>query len=175
MMTATAEVPDLLRCSDQAVGWARLMLQRDFAVVIDCETTDLPGALCEVTVVDTSGRVLLNSLVHPCQPITRAAGKVHNITEEMVAAAPTFPELFDDILRVTAGRRVLAYNAAFDRRCFVGGPVGAAWPDRRRVRPARTASTTTASAISRTARAIGTVPGPIPDWTAAGGVAGTTV
>ena len=105
MMTATAEVPDWLRCSDQAVGWARLMLQRDFAVVIDCETTDLPGALCEVAVVDTSGRVLLNSLVRPCQPITRAAGKVHNITEEMVVAAPTFPDLFDDILRVTAGRR----------------------------------------------------------------------
>ena len=57
----------------------------------------------------------------------------------------------------------------------VDGLVGAARPDRRRVRPARTASTTTASAINRTATAISTVPGPIPDCTAAGGVAGTTV
>ena len=57
----------------------------------------------------------------------------------------------------------------------VDGLVGAASPDRRRVRLARTASTTTASAINRTARAISTVPGPIPDCTAAGGVAGTTV
>ena len=57
----------------------------------------------------------------------------------------------------------------------VDGVVGAACPDRRRVRPARTASTTTASAITRTASAISTVPRPIPDCTAAGGVAGTTV
>ena len=57
----------------------------------------------------------------------------------------------------------------------VAGLVGAASPDRRRVRLARTASTTTASAINRTVTAISTVPGPIPDCTAAGGVAGTTV
>jgi hypothetical protein len=57
----------------------------------------------------------------------------------------------------------------------VDGLVGAARPALRRVRPARTASTTTASAINRTATAISTVPRPIPDCTAAGGVAGTTV
>src|SRR5664279_3996831 len=57
----------------------------------------------------------------------------------------------------------------------VDGPVGAASPDRRRVCLARTASTTTASATNRTATAISTVPGPIPDCTAAGGIAGTTV
>ena len=57
----------------------------------------------------------------------------------------------------------------------VAGLVGAGPPDSRRVRPTRTASTTTASAMNRTATAISTVPRPIPDCTAAGGVAGTTV
>ena len=34
-----------LRRSDQAVTWPRTMLQPATAVVIDCETTNLPGAI----------------------------------------------------------------------------------------------------------------------------------
>ena len=52
MMTTTE--PPWLRRSDQAVTWARTMLQPHHAVVIDCETTDLPGSICEVAVVDTT-------------------------------------------------------------------------------------------------------------------------
>ena len=44
MMTTTS-APPWLRRSDQAVTWARSMLLPGRAVVIDCETTDLPGAL----------------------------------------------------------------------------------------------------------------------------------
>ena len=43
----TTVAPAWLRRSDQAVTWARTMLQRDRAVVIDCETTDLPGGVTE--------------------------------------------------------------------------------------------------------------------------------
>ena len=44
MITIT-DAPTWLRRSDQAVTWARTMLTPHRAVVIDCETTDLPGAL----------------------------------------------------------------------------------------------------------------------------------
>ena len=44
MITTTAASP-WLRRSDQAVTWARTMLTPGRAVVIDCQTTDLPGAL----------------------------------------------------------------------------------------------------------------------------------
>jgi hypothetical protein len=44
-MIATRSAPTWLRRSDQAVTWARTMLQPHRAVVIDWETTDLPGAL----------------------------------------------------------------------------------------------------------------------------------
>ena len=44
MMTTTT-APPWLRRSDQAVTWARGMLSPHRAVVIDCETTDLPGAI----------------------------------------------------------------------------------------------------------------------------------
>jgi hypothetical protein len=41
----TTEAPAWLRRSDQATTWARTMLVPGRAVVIDCETIDLPGAL----------------------------------------------------------------------------------------------------------------------------------
>ena len=44
-MITTTDAPPWLRRSDQAVTWARTMLTPGRAVVIDCETTDLPGAL----------------------------------------------------------------------------------------------------------------------------------
>ena len=44
-MITTTEAPTWLRRSDQAVTWTRTMLQPHRAVVIDCETTDLPGAI----------------------------------------------------------------------------------------------------------------------------------
>jgi len=39
----TTDAPAWLRRSDQAVTWARTMLQPRRAVVIKCETTYLPG------------------------------------------------------------------------------------------------------------------------------------
>jgi hypothetical protein len=44
-MITTTDAPPWLRRSDQAVTWARGMLSPHRAVVIDCETTDLPGAI----------------------------------------------------------------------------------------------------------------------------------
>ena len=45
MIAAAADAPAWLRRSDQAVTWARTMLTPRRAVVIDCETTDLPGGV----------------------------------------------------------------------------------------------------------------------------------
>jgi hypothetical protein len=117
-MITTTPAPPWLRRSDQAVTWARTMLSPGRAVVIDCETTDLPGALIEVAVLDTTGRILLNTLVNPGSPISAGASRVHHITDQMVAGASGFAEVLDEILRVTTGRRVLAYNAPFDYECL---------------------------------------------------------
>ena len=45
MITITTDAPAWLQRSDQAVHWARTMLHPRRAVVIDCETTDLPGGV----------------------------------------------------------------------------------------------------------------------------------
>jgi len=41
------------------------MLSPGRAVVIDCKTTDLTGAVCEIAVVDTCGQILLSTLINP--------------------------------------------------------------------------------------------------------------
>lgn len=86
------------------------------AVVIDTETTDLGGAICELAVVDArTGNVLLESLVDAGQPIHPAASAVHGIVDGDLDGAPALPELLPRLRRAVGKRPLLAYNAPYDR------------------------------------------------------------
>jgi len=100
----------------QAVtAWAQAMLRPGAAVVIDTETTDLPGAICEIAVVDAAtGETLLDTLVDPRTPIAASAQHIHGISDADVVGAPSWPEVLPHFLAITAGRQVLAYNVDFD-------------------------------------------------------------
>src|SRR5262249_33437697 len=93
-----------------AIRWARAMLEPGTAVVLDTETADLPGPICEVAVIDTDGKVLLDTLVNPGVPITSEAHRIHGIGDTDVAGAPNWVQVLRRLLAVTAGRQVLAYN-----------------------------------------------------------------
>lgn len=118
-MTATA-IPQhaspvrLLARRWSARAAATRLLHSD-AVIVDVETTDLDGRVCEIAIIDTAGRVLLDTLVNPGCPITAAAGAVHGITADEVAAAPSWEELADTVAYALHGRVVAAYNAPFDQ------------------------------------------------------------
>ncbi|GAA2798669.1 3'-5' exonuclease [Saccharopolyspora taberi] len=108
---------DLVLDTDQgaAVRWARAMLEPGVAVVLDTETCDLFGAICEIAVVDAhTGETLLDTLVRPGTPISPEAQWIHGITDDEVADAPTWPEVLPRLLEATAGRVVLAYNSDYD-------------------------------------------------------------
>jgi DNA polymerase III epsilon subunit-like protein len=97
--------------------WARQMLEPGVAVVLDTETTDLHGAICEIAVIDAAtGTVLLDTLVDPGVPIGDAARRVHGIGDGDVAGAPRWPDILDRLLCVTKDRMILAYHAEYDRR-----------------------------------------------------------
>lgn len=101
-----------------AIRFARAMLEPDAAVILDTETTDLHGAICEIAVIDAStGQTLLDTLVNPEVPIEQGAYQVHGITDDMVTApgVPNWPTLYQRLLRITRNRTVLAYNAKYDR------------------------------------------------------------
>lgn len=89
------------------------------AVYIDTETTGLntvSDALLEIAVVDDSGIPLLNTLIRPPELVTAwpAAQRVHRITPEMVAGAPTLAEIAPQVMAAVRDQDVVIYNAAFD-------------------------------------------------------------
>ncbi|WP_156052478.1 3'-5' exonuclease [Nocardia carnea] len=101
-----------------AIRFARAMLEPRTAVILDTETTDLYGAICEIAVIDAAtGKVLLDTLVNPGIPIEPDAAAVHGLTDAEVTAdgVPDWPAVYRKLLRVTKNRTILAYHADYDR------------------------------------------------------------
>lgn len=104
----------------RATRWAKeLIAAREF-VVLDSETTGLkdPVGFVEVAVADPDGNALVNTTVRPRLPIEPGAAKVHGYTAVSLAHSPTFKEVYPEILDAVSGRRVIVYNARYDRRVF---------------------------------------------------------
>jgi DNA polymerase III epsilon subunit-like protein len=103
----------------QARKSAILLAQFEVArkpVYLDTETTGLETAdqIVEICILGHDGAVLLDSLVKPKNKIPIAASRIHGITDEMVADAPMWPEVWPQVEAALAGRRVAIYNADFD-------------------------------------------------------------
>jgi DNA polymerase-3 subunit epsilon len=101
-------------------AWAKAYLQAGDFIVLDSETTGLgdEDEVIELALVHWSGTVLFSSLIQPQDP-QRAdlATPIHGITSQLLSSAPSFPEVWPTIQAILRGsRRVLVYNAAFDRR-----------------------------------------------------------
>ena len=88
-------------------------------VVIDFETTGFPSdprvGIVEVAAIDSRGSVLINTLVNPESAIPAGASKVHGITDQDVANAPTFADIFPDLARILENSRAVAYNYTFEK------------------------------------------------------------
>ena len=107
---------DIERAHRETSQWAAEMLTRDDWVIIDTETTDLYGYLCEIAVIDSRGHILFHSLVNPKWRITPGARAVHGLSDKQLASAPTLPEIWSELWEAI-GRRtlILSYNADFDQ------------------------------------------------------------
>jgi len=91
-------------------------------VVMDTETTGLAvttdrvvslGAVCAHGPRLFKSR-MIDSLVHPGLPISPPSTVIHGITDEMVAGAPDFPEVWADFQRLARNRVVVGHNVPFD-------------------------------------------------------------
>jgi DNA polymerase III epsilon subunit-like protein len=104
---------DQVRALEQ---WARDVLADPATVILDTETTGLHATARTVDLaVTTAGReTLIDTLVTPGEPIPAAATSIHGIIDAMVADAPRFTDITDQLARVLAGRRVIIYNVDFD-------------------------------------------------------------
>ncbi|MFH9089195.1 exonuclease domain-containing protein [Streptomyces sp. NPDC017673] len=64
--------------------------------------------------MDGRGRVLVNELLDPREPITAGASDLHGITRAHVVRAPCFADLLPELTGGVAGRRCVACNVRFD-------------------------------------------------------------
>lgn len=96
---------------------AKHWLKRN-CLILDTETTGLGenDEIVEITIIDTAGKPLLNTLVKPSKPIPAAATAIHGITNAMVKNAPTWPEVSILMCGVIRGETVAVYNADYDVR-----------------------------------------------------------
>ena len=90
------------------------------AAIVDVETTDFDGRICEVAIIDTAGRTLANTLVNPQVPVTAAASAVHGITDVELVSAPTWEVLAPSVSWLLRDRPVIAYNAPSIRASSLG-------------------------------------------------------
>jgi DNA polymerase-3 subunit epsilon len=97
--------------------------------VVDVETTGMHATgedrITEIAVVVVQGErceVVLDSLVNPGREIPPRISELTGITDQMVAAAPEFTRIADEVMASLAGRIFVAHNARFDWG-FVGAEI----------------------------------------------------
>jgi len=93
------------------------LLEREDVLILDTETTGMgKGAeVVEVSVINTRGDTLLDTLVKPRAPrMNPHAQRVHGITMTMLKDAPVWPEVLPELAALAERRTVLAWNASFD-------------------------------------------------------------
>jgi exodeoxyribonuclease X len=87
-------------------------------VVVDVEGNgQQPPDLVELAAVPIVGGVIgqpVSWLVKPDEPITGFARRIHGITNDAVANAPTFAEVQGDVLGALDGDALVAHNAHVD-------------------------------------------------------------
>ncbi|WP_410497732.1 exonuclease domain-containing protein [Chitinibacter sp. S2-10] len=90
-------------------------------VLLDLETTGAKPASDRITEIglvqinaEGGGIASWSNLVNPCQPIPPFIQELTGIDNAMVADAPTFAQLADQVLEKLQGRVFVAHNARFD-------------------------------------------------------------
>ena len=88
---------------------------------VDVETTGLDPRqghrMCEIAIIRTVGRVetrQFSTLLNPGRPISPGAQSVNGITRRMVADAPRFAEMADDVQGLLENTVIVAHNVPFD-------------------------------------------------------------
>lgn len=104
----------------ESIVWAKDIIASN-ALIIDTETTGLPGKIPNVEIIELSminvrGEVEFDSLFKPSSPIQNA--DIHSITDKKVQKAPAIAEKWSEICNLMEGRTIVTYNARFDREVF---------------------------------------------------------
>lgn len=97
--------------------WAKVRLKTQF-LILDTETTGLydDAEAVQIAIINSRGDRIFESLIKPLYPIQPAASAIHGITDVMVENAPSFINIYSQLKSILESKKVLIYNAAFDKR-----------------------------------------------------------
>jgi DNA polymerase III subunit epsilon len=111
----TRELCHMCVAHDKAVTDAKAWLE-NADLILDTETTGLgdKDQIIQIGIINLSGNVLLDTLIKPTIPIPPAATAIHGITDETVASAPTFADVYPRLIEIVTGKTIIVYNADFD-------------------------------------------------------------
>jgi DNA polymerase III epsilon subunit-like protein len=104
----------------KAVRMAREILATE-PVYVDTETTGLgrDAEIVEIAIVDHEGKLLMDQLFQPQNPIPEEAIRVHNISNAMVANKPKWGIYWPTIRGIFFGKTICMYNADYDLRLIL--------------------------------------------------------
>ena len=111
------DYPDFDADIYEAFLWAwNLINENNNWVVLDSETTGLDDEdeIIDLAIISRHGSTMFNSLIKPTCPVSEGARAVHHISDEMLADAPTFAEVYPRIQEILSGKTVIIYNKNFD-------------------------------------------------------------
>lgn len=102
-----------------ATEWARNIFNEGNWCILDTETTDLKQAeICQMAIITPELAEGWQTLVKPTIPISAEAIAIHGITNNAVENAPTFDQVFLQLMRRIGSRDLIIYNAEFDLRAI---------------------------------------------------------
>ncbi|MFT4849411.1 MAG: DNA polymerase-3 subunit epsilon [Sediminicola sp.] len=91
--------------------------------IIDVETTGQTNRITEISIFKFDGEIVIDeftSLVNPLDYIPPRITALTGIDNEMVASAPLFEDISNDILAITEGTIFVAHNVNFDYNVING-------------------------------------------------------
>ena len=100
------------------IDLAKDLMSQNNWLILDTETTGLDdqAEACQIGILAPTGEVILDTLVRPKGSIPYDASRIHGITDEMVADAPTFMDIFPRLVETLSNTTIVVYNAAYDAR-----------------------------------------------------------
>ena len=116
--------------------WARQLLQDGRFYIVDTETTGLAkeDEIIQLGVIDDRGDTVMNTLLRPQRTVHPRAARVHGYSNEKLADAPVFLDIYIQLSTLFAGSVLIAYNMDFDWRLIMQTATRYGLPNLRPVR-----------------------------------------
>lgn len=108
-----------MKYRDNSILWARKVMGSSAEyLILDTETTGLEwgSEVIQLAILGlTKPEESAQWMIKPTLPIPPESTAIHGITDEMVAGSCTWKDTFPLFMSVIEGRKVITYNARYDR------------------------------------------------------------